>query len=153
LWAGFVRDVCDLEEAASDCRSQINEPQETEDVMRVISLICMIAMTTLLVNPTRAEMAEGDAWNVGSVFAAGSQCEMKGYITQGQVTPLMALYIQSLSAIDGQRLSDGYQEGLRRTATYSKNLGRWNSIRITAEYCSQVQYGITQYKLLFDSTH
>ena len=43
-----------------------------------------------------AEMSEGDAWNVGSVFAAGTQCEMKGYMKQRQTMPLVARVFQRI---------------------------------------------------------
>jgi hypothetical protein len=106
--------------------------------------------SVLLPSETLAEMPEGDAWNVGSVFAAATQCEARGYMPQGQATPLMVRAIQRIPVTDSQRLRDGYQEGLKRTAIYSKNYGRWASYPLTSEGCSQVQYAINQYKIAFD---
>jgi predicted RecA/RadA family phage recombinase len=114
--------------------------------------LLLIAAALILVGSksARAEMAEGDAWNVGSVFAAGTQCEARGHIPQGQVTPLMVRAIQRIPTKDGERIRDGYQEGLKRTAIYSKNFGRWMPFPLTADGCKQVQYAVTQYKTMFD---
>jgi TPR repeat protein len=98
-----------------------------------------------------AEMREGDAWNTGSVFAAGSLCEAKGFMAQGQTTPLIAFTMQRLSAINAQQIRDGYQEGLKRSAVYSRNAGRWVPITITQESCGQIDYAIKQYKIGFDA--
>ena len=77
--------------------------------MRAISPIAVVALLALVQAPkVHAEMPVGDAWNVGSVFAAGTQCEMKGYITQGKTTPLMAQFLQRVPTIDGERFRDGY---------------------------------------------
>jgi hypothetical protein len=97
-----------------------------------------------------AEMPEGDARNVGSVFAAGTQCETSGYMPQGQVTPLIVRAIQHLPSIDSKRIREGYQEGLKRRAIFSKNFNRWAPYPLTAEGCKQVQYAIKQYKIAFD---
>jgi len=99
----------------------------------------------------QANIPEGDVWNTGSVFAAGTQCEMKGFMAQGQTVPLLAHLLQGISTKDGQRINDGYHEGLKRTAIYSKNFGRWVPYPLTAEGCSQVQYAITQYKAGLDT--
>lgn len=128
----------------------LNGARNGTGTMRAITPIFMISVIVCALVPAccaNAEMLEGDVWNVGSVFAAGTQCEMKGYITQGQTTPLMAQFLQRVPAIDSERFRDGYQQGLKRTAIYSKNYSRWVSFPLTAEGCSQVQYAITQYKL------
>jgi hypothetical protein len=120
------------------------------DLTKWIAMIAMTSLWTLQASKAHAEMSESDAWNVGSVFAAGTMCEMKGYITQGQTTPLMTLFLLRVPAIDGERIRDGYQQGLKRTAVYSKDHG-WVSYPLTADGCSKVQYAITQYKIGFDT--
>jgi hypothetical protein len=50
-------------------------------------------------------------------------------------------------AIYAQALNLGYHEGLKRTAIYSKNFGRWVAYSLTTDVCSKVQYTITQYRL------
>ncbi len=98
-----------------------------------------------------AQMHQGDAWNVGSVFAAGTICEAKGHMKSGQVTPLLVRFFQQLPTADSQRIKDGYQQGLKQQAIYSKNFGRWMPYPQTPEGCSSVQYAITQYKLMYDT--
>jgi hypothetical protein len=110
-------------------------------------VIALAILEASQASKARAEMPEGDAWNTGSVFAAGTQCEMKGYMAQGQTTPLMVRYMQRLPAIDAEGLRDGYQQGLKRTAIYSKNNNGWFPYPLTAEGCSKIQFAITQYKI------
>ena len=65
--------------------------------------------------------------------------------------PLAARLLQRISKLDRQHIDEGYHEGMKRTAIYSKSFGRWASYPLTAEGCSQVQYAITQYKKAFDT--
>jgi hypothetical protein len=95
---------------------------------------------------------EGDAWNSGSVFAAGLQCEARGLMDQGQTTVVLALTMQRLPSTYAEQIRNGYQEGLKRSAIYSKNAGgRWIPFTLTQENCKQVDYAVKQYKIAVDA--
>jgi len=66
-------------------------------------------------------------------LAAGTKCEMKGYMKQGQTTSVMTTILQGFPRIDSERIRDGYQEGLHRTAIYSKIKSNWFPYKLTDE--------------------
>jgi hypothetical protein len=96
-----------------------------------------------------AQISDGDGWNTGSLFAAGTQCETKGYMAQGQVTPLLTITLRDVHPTLAAAVTRGYQEGLRRHAIYYKNSDRWVAYQLTKEICSQIQNAVSQYNLAF----
>jgi hypothetical protein len=76
---------------------------------------------------------------------------MKGFMTQGQTTPVMTRLLTRISPMDRQHINDGWHEGLKRGAIYSKNQSGWFRYPLTAEGCANIQYAITQYKAAFDT--
>lgn len=115
--------------------------------------LCALIAYVCLINLANAQtkFEPGDAWNTGSVFAAGTQCEMKGYMAQDQTMPLLARILQKVPLAYAQAINHGYQEGLKRTAIYSKNYGRWFAYSKTPKSCSKIQYAIRQYKLTYET--
>jgi uncharacterized protein len=97
------------------------------------------------------EVPEGDAWNTGSVFAAGNQCELKGLMSQNQTTPLMASIMKRVASSYALGIRTGYEEGLKRSAVYSRNAGTWVSININQETCRQIAYAVNQYRIIYDT--
>jgi len=95
-------------------------------------ILLMAAASAVTFNVLHAQ-PEGDAWNNGSAFAAGSQCEARGFMAQGQTTPVMAFALQRVPRTYAEQIRDGYQEGLKRSAVYSRNAGRWIPLTINQE--------------------
>jgi hypothetical protein len=115
-------------------------------ILLSMSAVCMMA------NGVNAQIHdEAAAWNSGSVFAAGLRCESSGFMDQGQTTVVMALSVQRLPSSYAQQVRNGYEEGLRRSAIYSKNAARWIPVSISQETCKQVDYAVKQYKIAFDT--
>jgi hypothetical protein len=118
------------------------------------SLLIGSAITFLFASSgmqSSAELPESDAWNSGSVFAAGITREAHGYMAEGQTAVVMARALERISPTDGQRITAGYQEGLNRVAIYSKNQGGWVAYSVTAAGCAPIDYAIKQYKRMFDT--
>jgi uncharacterized protein len=100
---------------------------------------------------TTPEKGQGDAWNTGSVFAAGLACEQKGFIREGQAVTLMAISMQRMPSMYAEHIRDGYREGLERSAIYSSKSERWLTYNLTRETCGQVEFALKQYKTGFDA--
>jgi hypothetical protein len=93
-------------------------------------------------------MPEPDAWNIGSVLAAGTRCEQKNFIPQGQTTPLMGALFSKITPAEQQFVRAGYLEGGKREAIYSISRSGWFPVPLTPDACRTVQYTLDQYKMI-----
>lgn len=72
-----------------------------------LKLSCVTAFSVTTLNVVSAQsMPQWDAWNTGSVFAAGMQCEGRGFMPEGQTVPVMAFTVQRLHPTDAAKVKD-----------------------------------------------
>ncbi|WP_141688507.1 hypothetical protein [Bradyrhizobium paxllaeri] len=118
----------------------------------LLKVLCLIACTVpFTVMTVSAQTSTDDLWNSGSVFAAGIECETKGYMREGQVVPLMTAFLKRAAPAAAQSFRYGYQEGMKRTAIYSQARSGWFPYPQTEAGCSHIQKAINQYKIAFDA--
>jgi hypothetical protein len=101
--------------------------------------------------PSDLRTTDPQALFSGSALAAGTLCETKGLIREGQTTALMAFVMQRAPSMAAQQLRAAYQEALGRSSLYSAKDSRWLPFTVTPENCAIVDSALKQVKTAFDT--
>ena len=87
----------------------------------------------------------------GSALAAGTLCETKGFIREGQTAPVLAFVMQRAPSMVAQQLHGAYEEAFKRSSVYSSKDSRWLPFAVTRENCGKVEPALKQTKTAFEA--